>query len=275
MQAGSTVGAYRVVAALGSGGMGEVYRAHDDRLGRDVALKILPADVATNPERLARFRREARAVAALNHPHIVTIFSIEEANGVPFMTMELVEGRSLEHALAGGGLPLDRFFDIGVALADALSAAHRKGIVHRDLKPANVMVTETASSRCSISASHATPPRTRRRSDDATALGLTQAGIIVGTVPYMSPEQIEGRTVDHRSDIFSLGIVLYEMASGTQAVRGGLDGRVDVVDPQGLAAPAHRRSGPTCPKVSGVWPRAAWRSRQVIGRRARKTSTRS
>ena len=137
------------------------------------------------------------SVAALNHPHIVTIFSIEEANGVPFMTMELVEGRSLEHALAGGGLPLDRFFDIGVALADALSAAHRKGIVHRDLKPANVMVTDANLVKvldfglARDTSAHAPSEH------DATALGLTQAGIIVGTVPYMSPEQIEGQ--DRRS----------------------------------------------------------------------------
>src|SRR5262245_41950982 len=119
--------------------MGHVYRAHDARLGRDVALKVLPADVAADSERLERFRREARAVAALNHPHIVTIFSIEDEQGVPFLTMELVEGRTLDQLMTVGGLPLAPFFDIGVAMADALSAAHRKGIVHRDVKPANVM----------------------------------------------------------------------------------------------------------------------------------------
>src|SRR5262245_36789792 len=138
---GRRLGPYEVTARLGEGGMGEVYRARDTKLNRDVALKVLPADVAADPERLERFRREARAVAALNHPHIVTIFSIEDEQGVPFMTMELVEGRSLDQLLTAGGLPIALFFDIGVALADALSAAHRKGIVHRDVKPANMMVT--------------------------------------------------------------------------------------------------------------------------------------
>jgi TolB-like protein len=202
--------------------MGHVYRAHDARLGRDVALKVLPADVATDPERLARFRREARAVAALNHPHIVTIFSIEEEHGAPFMTMELVEGRSFDQVLTGSGLPLAQFFEIGIALADALSAAHRKGIVHRDVKPANVMVSGGGVVKvldfglARESDVHGGPDE-----DAATSLGLTQAGMIVGTVPYMSPEQIEGKPVDHRSDIFSLGIVLYEMATGARPFSGG------------------------------------------------------
>jgi TolB-like protein/predicted Zn-dependent protease len=220
MEIGTTVGAYQIVAKLGAGGMGDVYRAHDDRLGRDVALKVLPADVAANPDRLARFRREARALAALNHPHIVTIFSIEEAAGVPFLTMELVEGRSLEHAVSGGGLPLARFFDVGVALADALAAAHRKGIIHRDLKPANVMITDDGGVKV-LDFGLAREAEAHRLSEhDATALGLTQAGLIVGTVPYMSPEQIEGRSVDQRTDLFSLGVVLYEMASGTRPFSG-------------------------------------------------------
>jgi TolB-like protein len=217
---GQRIGAYEILAPLGAGGMGDVYRAHDARLGRDVALKVLPAGVATDPERLARFRREARAVAALNHPHIITIFSIEDADGVPFMTMELVEGSSLEHALAQGALSLARFFDIGVALADALSAAHRKGIVHRDVKPANVMVSNDGVVKVldfGLARAMEEPDRTGQ---DETSLGLTQAGIVVGTVPYMSPEQIEAKVVDHRSDVFSLGIVLYEMATGTRPFSG-------------------------------------------------------
>jgi TolB-like protein/Flp pilus assembly protein TadD len=220
MPVGDTLGLYRIVGKLGGGGMGDVYRAHDARLDRDVALKVLPAAVTANPERLARFRREARALAALNHPHIVTIFSIEEADGVPFMTMELVEGRSLEHLVSEGGLPLGRFFDIGIALADALSAAHRKSIIHRDLKPANVMISDDGLVKVlDFGLAREAGPR-EPSEHDATALGLTQAGFIVGTVPYMSPEQIEGWAVDPRTDLFSLGVVLYEMVSGTRPFRG-------------------------------------------------------
>src|SRR5215207_4660641 len=138
---GSRLGAYEIVATLGAGGMGEVHRAHDTRLRRDIALKVLPEDVASSPERLARFEREARIVASLNHPNIVTLHSIEEAEGIRFLTMELVEGRSLADLLTPDGLPLAQVLDLMIPLADALSAAHDKGVVHRDLKPANVMVT--------------------------------------------------------------------------------------------------------------------------------------
>jgi len=218
---GQRIGPYEIVSPLGAGGMGDVYRAHDARLGRDVALKVLPAAVAADPERLARFRREARAVAALNHPHIVTIFSIEEADGVPFMTMELVEGRTLDRRIAGGALSLAQVFDIGISLADALSAAHRKGIVHRDVKPANLMLSDDGFVKVlDFGLARETDPGGPSDAD-VTTLGLTQAGIIVGTVPYMSPEQIEGKTVDHRSDVFSLGVVLYEMVAGTRPFGGG------------------------------------------------------
>jgi TolB-like protein len=217
---GARVGPYEILAPLGAGGMGDVYRAHDARLTRDIALKMLPADVASDPERLARFSREARAVAALNHPHIVTIFSIEESNGVPFMTMELVEGRSLEQVLAAGGLSLTRFFAIGIALADALSAAHSKGIVHRDVKPANVMVGDDGVVKVlDFGVARATQDAART-AEEETSPALTVAGTVVGTVPYMSPEQIESRVVDHRSDVFSLGVVLYEMATGTRPFSG-------------------------------------------------------
>ncbi len=199
--------------------MGDVYRAHDARLSRDIALKVLPADVASDPERLARFRREARAVAALNHPNIVTIHSIEDEDGMQFITMELVEGRSLDQVLSSGALSLSRFFDIGVALADALAAAHRKQIVHRDVKPANVMVSDEGPVKVlDFGLARAAEPAVTDH--ELTSLALTQAGIIVGTVPYMSPEQIEAKAVDHRSDIFSLGIVLYEMAAGVRPFGG-------------------------------------------------------
>ena len=139
---GTLLGPYEIIAPLGSGGMGEVYRARDPRLGRDIALKTLPANVAKEPERLARFQREARTVAGLNHPNVVVLYSIEEAGGIQFLTMELVEGESLDHVIAPGGLPLSRVLDLAIALSDALTAAHERGVVHRDLKPANVMLTK-------------------------------------------------------------------------------------------------------------------------------------
>jgi eukaryotic-like serine/threonine-protein kinase len=262
------------VAPLSAGGMGDVYRAHDARLGRDVALKVLPADVAADPDRLERFRREARAIAALNHPHIVTIFSIEEEYGVPFMTMELVEGRSLDRALADGELPLARFFDIGIALADALSAAHRKGIVHRDVKPGNVMISGEGLVKM-LDFGLARVSETHGPSEhDATSLGLTQAGIVVGTVPYMSPEQIEARPVDHRTDVFSLGVVLYEMASGTRPFSGGSPAALM----SAILKDRPRRSRncvATCLKGSGGWRRDASRSHRPIACRARRRSTSS
>jgi eukaryotic-like serine/threonine-protein kinase len=194
--------------------MGEVYRATDTKLGRDVALKVLPAHLAHDAERLARFQREARAVAALNHPHIVTIHSVEEANGIHFLTMELVAGQSLDQLIPEGGLSVDRICVLGVALADALVAAHDKSIVHRDLKPSNVMVTDDGRVKvldfglAKVSADDAQP-----NGDTVTVL-QTREGVVVGTMPYMSPEQVAGRSVDHRTDIFSLGVIVYEMASG-------------------------------------------------------------
>jgi eukaryotic-like serine/threonine-protein kinase len=213
MRLGTRLGAYEITGALGAGGMGEVYRAHDSRLGRDVALKILPGDRAADPALLDRFTREARAVAALTHPHIVTLYSTEEADGVHFLTMELVTGRRLDELIPRGGMAWPDFFDVALALFDALSAAHGKDVVHRDLKPANIMVG--ADGRVKVldfGLARFTEPLGVE--DSATRLGLTADGTILGTMPYMSPEQIEGRAVDHRTDLFSLGVVLYEMATG-------------------------------------------------------------
>jgi TolB-like protein/Tfp pilus assembly protein PilF len=218
---GRQLGSYRVLSLLGAGGMGEVYRARDTKLNRDVALKVLPAAFALDADRLERFRREARAVASLNHPHIVTVYSIEEHDLGPFITMELVEGRSLDQTMAGGGLSLARFFDIAIALADALSAAHRKHIIHRDLKPANVMVTDDGNVKVlDFGLARTVDPDVVRLGEADTSLGLTAAGTIVGTMPYMSPEQIEATPLDHRTDLFSLGIILYELATGERPFRG-------------------------------------------------------
>jgi TolB-like protein len=218
---GRQLGTYEVLSLLGAGGMGEVYRARDTKLNRDVALKILPDAFALDAGRLARFRREAQAVAALNHPHIVTIFSIEEQDDVPFMTMELIEGRTLDQGIPRGGLSVARFFDIAIALADALSAAHRKHIIHRDLKPANVMVTDDGRVKVlDFGLARTADPDVVRLDEALTTLGLTAAGTIVGTMPYMSPEQIEAKPLDHRTDLFSLGVILYELATGERPFRG-------------------------------------------------------
>ena len=197
--------------------MGEVYRAEDTKLGRDVALKVLPEEMAADPERLERFKREAQAIAALNHPNIVTIHSVEEADGVNLLTMELVEGKSLDQILPTGGFEVDQFFPLAIQIADALAAAHEKGIVHRDLKPANVMVT--GDGRVKVLDFGLAKLAESEHEDDETQL-MTQAGMVLGTVPYMSPEGVQGQPVDHRSDIFSLGILLYEMATGSRPFQG-------------------------------------------------------
>jgi TolB-like protein/predicted Ser/Thr protein kinase len=217
---GDKLGVYEIIAHLGAGGMGEVYRARDPRLGRDVAVKVLLRQVASDPERMARFQREARAVAALNHPHIVTIFSVEEAEGSQFLTMELIEGQPLDRVISAGGLPAEQIVEIARALADALAAAHERGIVHRDLKPANVMLTQDGRVKV-LDFGLAKDVREADAGDLArTSEGNTQVGMVMGTPAYMSPEQISGRSLDHRTDIFSLGVVLHEMATGRPPFEG-------------------------------------------------------
>jgi serine/threonine protein kinase/tetratricopeptide (TPR) repeat protein len=225
LETGTRLGPYEVVALLGAGGMGEVYRARDTRLGREVAVKILPPEVARDTLRLERLEREARTVAALNHPNIVTLYSIEDANGMHFLTMELVEGRNLEALLMPGGLPAAQALDIALPLVDALVEAHEKGIVHRDLKPANVMVTKDGRLKVldfglakpgpasSAAAPESTPAKTMTSP-------LTGAGVILGTVPYMAPEQLRGQAVDARTDLFAFGILLYELLTGRRPFTG-------------------------------------------------------
>ena len=216
---------YRIVRPLGTGGMGEVYAAEDTKLHRMVALKILPSSMAGDSDRLARFRREAQAIAALNHPNVVTVYSVEEAGDTNFLTMELVEGQTLTPLLRPGGLSLPDLLAFALPLVDAVSAAHAQGVVHRDLKPSNVMVGAggrvkvldfgLAKVRDQGSAIAGAP-----NSPTITSPALTRAGVIMGTAAYMSPEQAEGREVDHRTDIFSLGVLIYEMATGSRPFRG-------------------------------------------------------
>jgi eukaryotic-like serine/threonine-protein kinase len=238
---GQTLLHYRIIEKIGAGGMGDVYRATDTKLSRDVALKVLPSEMALDPDRLVRFQREARAVAALNHPHIVTIYSVEEADGVHFLTMELVSGKSLDHEIPQDGLSVTRTVKIATELADALAAAHEKGIVHRDLKPANVMVTE--SGRVKVLDFGLAKDVSTEKANEATltSAGYTGVGVVMGTPAYMSPEQAEGKTADSRSDIFSFGTVLYEMLSGKRAFSGSsaaaVIGAIVHKDPEPLNAP--------------------------------------
>jgi TolB-like protein len=219
---GTTLGHYEIVDKLGHGGMGEVFRAQDTKLKREVALKVLPSDLADDKERLSRFQREAESIAALNHPNIVTIYSVEEDDGTHFLTMELVGGKSLDKIIQKNGLPLDEVFDIAIPLADALSSAHETGIIHRDLKPANVMVSEEG--RVKILdfglAKLLQEPEEAQTAEDEATQALTEQGRILGTIPYMSPEQVQGRELDARSDIFSLGVILYEMVTGDRPFAG-------------------------------------------------------
>lgn len=215
---GTALGHYVIGECVGSGGMGEVYVAHDTRLNRRVALKVVRRDVAGDAVRRERLRREAGAAALLNHPHIVTLHSIEELNGVLFLTMELVEGSTLAAAIPAGGFPIDRFLALAVQLADALQAAHGRGIVHRDLKPANIMITRDGVLKVLDFGLSKVAVEDPERA--VTTEALSADGRLVGTVPYMAPEQIEGQASDARSDLFSLGITLFEMATGRRPFGG-------------------------------------------------------
>ena len=216
------IGHYAIIDQIGRGGMGEVFIARDTRLDRKVALKVLSSDVVADQERLHRFEREAKTLASLNHPNIVTIYSVEELEGTHFLVMELVEGETLRGAINRGQLSLAKFFEIAIPLTEALSAAHERGITHRDLKPENIMVTE--SNRLKVldfglaKLTHGDPMSDTLRMEEAQT--LTQKGCIMGTVPYMSPEQAQGKPVDHRSDLFSLGIILYELLTGQRPFTG-------------------------------------------------------
>ncbi|MGH9333835.1 MAG: serine/threonine-protein kinase, partial [Vicinamibacteria bacterium] len=211
VQIGDQLGAYRLVEFLGKGGMGRVYAAEDGKLGRRVALKVLPPELA-NAERRKRFETEAKAVAALNHPNIVHLYSIEETEGLYFLTMELVTGETLSERIPVGGLPLKKFFPIAIPIADALAAAHERGVVHRDLKPGNVMIGEDG--RVKVLDFGLAKLDPEGASGLMGEISATQEGHVIGTVSHMSPEQAEGKFIDHRTDIFSLGVLLYEMCTG-------------------------------------------------------------
>src|SRR5437762_5035344 len=212
---GARLGPYEIVSALGAGGMGEVYRAHDTKLGRDVALKILPDTFATDPERLARFQREAQVLASLNHPHIGAIYGVEESNGIGALVLELVDGPTLADRIAQGAIPLDEALPIAKQIADALEAAHEQGVIHRDLKPANIKLRPDGVVKVldfGLAKMLDTAPAASVLSMSPTlSVHATYAGVILGTAAYMSPEQARGRAVDKRTDIWAFGCVLFEM----------------------------------------------------------------
>lgn len=220
--AGSQLGPYTIVAALGAGGMGEVYRAKDPRLKREVAIKILPQDAIANPEREKRFELEAQAASALNHPNILSIYDIGTENGTGYIVSELIEGESLRKEIEKGLIPSKTLLDIATQIADGLTAAHQAGIVHRDLKPENIMVTNEGRVKIlDFGLAKLTGLETGEEDSETVSRALTSAGMIQGTVPYMSPEQASGKKVDFRSDQFSFGSILYEMATGKRPFAAG------------------------------------------------------
>src|SRR5438445_1963232 len=223
LAAGALLGPYEILSPLGAGGMGEVYRAKDPRLGRDVAIKVLPASFSQDTERLRRFEQEAKAAGVLNHPNITAVYDIGQHDGAPYVVQELLEGETLRSELAGGRFSSRKAIDYALQIAQGLAAAHEKGIVHRDLKPENVFVTRDG--RLKIldfglaKLTHAKEGSPDQTTQPTATLG-TEPGVVLGTLGYMSPEQLRGRPADARSDIFSFGAILYEMLSGKRAFRG-------------------------------------------------------
>jgi serine/threonine protein kinase len=260
LSAGTRLGSYKILSGLGAGGMGEVYRARDTRLDRDVAIKILPEAFAADAQRVARFQREAKVLASLNHPHIAAIYGLENADGVTALVMELVEGQDLAQRLARGVIPLDEALPIAKQIAEALEAAHEQGIIHRDLKPANIKLRPDGTVKVlDFGLAKALEPALTRgdgaQSPTITSPALTQMGVILGTAAYMSPEQAKGRDADRRSDMWAFGCVLYEMLTGNRAF-GGADVSDTLAavlrDEPGLERPSPQNAGANSPVAEAL-----------------------
>ena len=219
LTANSNISHYRIVSKIGAGGMGEVYKAHDSRLDREVAIKMLPPEFATDEDRLRRFEQEAKATSALNHPNILTVYDIGEHDGSPFIVSELLDGEELRQRLDEGPIPLRKVTEYAQQIVSGLTTAHEKGIVHRDLKPENLFITNDDRVKIlDFGLAKLRAPKTDiQGSEDATRRAITNPGVVMGTVGYMSPEQVRGASTDHRSDIFSFGTILHEMITGRRA----------------------------------------------------------
>src|SRR3984893_15347099 len=231
---GRRLGPYEILSSIGAGGMGEVYRAHDTKLGRDVAIKVLPPNFVNDPERLSRFQREARMLAALNHANIATIYGLEQSGGVTCLVMELVSGETLAERVKAGPLGTEEALKIAVQIAEALEAAHEKSIIHRDLKPANVKVTQEGKVKVldfGLAKAFAGDATNEDISNSPTlSMGATMQGVILGTAAYMSPEQARGKACDKRTDIWAFGCVLYELLTARPGFRvRAFSGRVPAV----------------------------------------------